>query len=263
MRDDSRSNLTVSAESAFAVELADRALLADQSSLIGRLMPEEPRRRMVIELAVGYLLILAAIWTPRPWQGMFSLIVLAWVVAITCISFDGWRPMGLRLAGLLRSLWVVILALELSGLAVLLARRLHTLDSPVGAALLVKNFWGYGVWSFMQQFLLQDFFLLRLLHLLPSKKAAILAAAALFALAHLPNPLLTAVTLLWGAIACMIFLRYRNIYALGMTHAILGISLAVTVPGPVDHNMRVGLGYLRYQPGQHRHALTVSRPIPS
>ena len=73
-----------------------------------------------------------------------------------------------------------------------------------------------------------------------------MAAACLFSAAHLPNPLLTPVTLLWGFAACLLFLRYRNLYPLALAHAILGIAIAITIPGPVDHNMRVGLGYLTY-----------------
>jgi membrane protease YdiL (CAAX protease family) len=71
-------------------------------------------------------------------------------------------------------------------------------------------------------------------------------AAVIFAVAHLPSPILTPVTLIWGFAACLLFLRYRNLYPLAMAHAILGISIAITIPGPVDHNMRVGLGYLTY-----------------
>ena len=57
-------------------------------------------------------------------------------------------------------------------------------------------------------------------------------------------------TLLWGLTACFVFLRLRNLYPLAMAHAIFGISIAITIPGPVVHNMRVGLGYFTYhQPG--------------
>jgi membrane protease YdiL (CAAX protease family) len=68
----------------------------------------------------------------------------------------------------------------------------------------------------------------------------------LFSLAHLPNPILTVITIFWGLASCMYFLRYRNLYTLVVAHAILGIAAAVCVPGPVIHNMRVGLGYLTY-----------------
>jgi hypothetical protein len=40
-----------------------------------------------------------------------------------------------------------------------------------------------------------------------------------------------------------------------IAHAILGITVAITVPGPVDHNMRVGLGYLTYDPHKQVHRM--------
>ena len=80
--------------------------------------------------------------------------------------------------------------------------------------------------------------------LLPTKKAAVMAAAGLFAFAHLPNPILTPVTLIWGLPPCWLFLRYRNLYTLALAHAIFGICIATTVPGPITHHMKVGLGLL-------------------
>ena len=82
---------------------------------------------------------------------------------------------------------------------------------------------------------------------MPRRTSAVLATAGIFALAHLPNPILTPLTLLWSLAACLIFLRHHNLYPLAMAHAILGICIAITVPGSVSHNMRVGLGYLQYR----------------
>jgi hypothetical protein len=50
----------------------------------------------------------------------------------------------------------------------------------------------------------------------------------------------------------VVFLRYRNLYPLALAHAILGITVAITIPGPMMHNMRVGLGYLKYHEA-HKH----------
>ena len=75
-------------------------------------------------------------------------------------------------------------------------------------------------------------------------------AASLFAAAHLPSPILTVLTLVWGSAACLLFLKYRNLYTLGIVHAILGVTVAVSLPAPVIRNMRVGLGYVTY--GRHR-----------
>jgi membrane protease YdiL (CAAX protease family) len=205
------------------------------------------RQRDLTELAVGYALILLVIWTPRPLQQLFYIAATAWIVIVTIISFDGRKAMGLRLTNSLRSLWIVGVSFLLAAIAILIASHLETLQRPIDTSQFVKLYWGYAIWSCMQQFLLQGFFLLRLLRLLPTSTAAVTVATAMFALAHLPNPILTPMTVLWGFAACLLFLRYRNLYPLAISHAILGICVGITVPGPIDHNMRVGLEYLTYQ----------------
>jgi hypothetical protein len=202
--------------------------------------------RPLLELAIGYSLVLATIWTPRPYQRWLYLAAVLWVVATTVLSFPGWAAMGFRLRGFAASMWVVLAALVVSIGAVLVAIRLDSLRHPVSTRTWVMTFGGYTVWSFVQQFLLQGYFLFRLLRILPRREWAALVAAGIFAVAHLPNPILTPITLLWGICACFVFLRCRNVYPLALAHAILGITVAVTIPGPVVHNMRVGLGYLRY-----------------
>jgi len=208
------------------------------------------KRRDLAELAIAYGLILIVVWTPRPWQRFLWLVAAAAVAIMISISFDGLEAMGLRRANFFRSLWVVGAAILVAAAAILAAASLHTLHLPCTLVLFIKVYWTYALWAGVQQFLLLGFFLPRFLRLLPGSKSAALLAAVLFALAHLPSPVLTPITFLWGLAACLIFLHYRNLYPLAMAHAILGITIAITVPGPVDHNMRVGLGYLTY----HRHA---------
>jgi membrane protease YdiL (CAAX protease family) len=105
---------------------------------------------------------------------------------------------------------------------------------------------GYLLWAFEQQFILQDYFLFRLLRTLPNEYSAVVGAALLFSTAHIPNPVLMAVTLVFGLASCALFLHYRNLYALGLVHGILGLCVAISVPNAVTHHMTVGLGYLRY-----------------
>ena len=106
---------------------------------------------------------------------------------------------------------------------------------------------GYVLWTLYQQFLLQDFFLSRLSSVL-SSNAAIGVAAVLFSLAHLPNIPLCLATLVWGAVSCALFRRYRNLYVLGLAQGMLGLCFAVCIPDVWLHHMRVGLGFLRYHP---------------
>lgn len=206
-----------------------------------------------MELAVGYGWIVAVLWTPRPLQTVLYFFAIVLFLVLFWRSFAGWPAMGLRTANLLRSSWVVVAAFLLAAVAVLISLRLGMLHVPHGPMRFLKRYSGYVVWAFAQQILLLDFFLMRLLRRMPGRKSAVLATAGIFALAHVPNPVLAPLTLLWGVIACVLFLRYCNLYPLALAHAIFGICIAITVPGPTSHHMRVGLGYLQYRPPAHPH----------
>jgi membrane protease YdiL (CAAX protease family) len=210
-------------------------------------------QRDLVELAVGYTLIMATIWTANPAQRVLYWLAFIWIIATSWASRVGWTGLGLGSKGMLQSLWVIGVALLLSGCAILIAWRTHTLHRLHGPTPLLLHGWGYIAWSIMQQFILQSYFLMRLLRLLPGKAAAVITASVIFALAHLPNPILTPITMVWGAIACVLFLRYRNIYTLGIAHGIMGLCVAVTVPNSLHRHMRVGLGYLRYHPHRQDH----------
>jgi membrane protease YdiL (CAAX protease family) len=195
-----------------------------------------PKRRKAwdyIELSFGFSLILAVIWTPRPLQRWFYFGAIAWFALSIVISFPGWKAMGCHIAGFWRSLWVVGVAVVMAVTATLLASNLHTLHHPDAPIQWVKTFGGYTVWALMQQFLLQGYFLLRLVRVLPSATWAAVIAATVFALAHLPNPILTPITLLWRLVASLVFLRSRNIYPLAIAHEIFGICVAITVPASI------------------------------
>jgi hypothetical protein len=170
----------------------------------------------------------------------------------------GWR-------GLIPSLWILPAAIALAALSIFIAAKIGTLHSLYKGNF--KHVAGYLLWTTYQQFLLQDYFMPRALRLLSihlassevvsikvvplkavsSETAAVALTAVLFSLAHLPNLVLTAATLVWGAVSCVLFRRYRNLYALGVAQCLLGLCFAVCVPDALNHHLRVGLGYLRYR----------------
>ena len=229
-------------------------VVEDSDSKCTAVIDAPPERRPLwefCELSVSYALILAVIWTPRPLQRWLYWLAIAWFVFSICVTFPGWKAMGCTIAGFWRSAWVVGVALVLAAVAMTLASDLHTLHRPNGFTQWILAFGGYTVWSLAQQFLLQGYFLARLVRLLPSATLAAATAAFIFALAHLPNPILTVLTMVWGLAACLVFLKARNLWTLAMAHAIFGICVAVTVPAATIHNMRVGLGYLRYRTPRH------------
>jgi len=199
-----------------------------------------------LELAICYALILLVIWTPRPPQRFVFWIAFAWILATTLVNRPDANTLGLRLSGLRSLLWIAAGGLFFAGVLVGIAFELHTLHPLHGAGPLALHLAGYLLWAFEQQFILQDYFLLRLVRILPNESAAAIAAAVLFSTAHLPNLVLTMATLVWGIVACTLFLRYRNLYPLGLVHGILGLCVAISVPDAITHHMTVGLGYLHY-----------------
>lgn len=204
------------------------------------------RRRDFLELSGIYGLILLVIWTPTRYQAAMWCIAAVITIAVLAISFEGLESMGMCKANLYRSLWGVGLAAGVAVAAVALADRLHTLHTPATLASSLRHYLGYALWATVQQIILQCFFLMRSLRLMGNATMAAVFSACLFSMAHLPNPVLSVITLVCGVAACLFFLHYRNVWPLAAAHALLGIAIAITVPVNLDHNMRVGIGYLTY-----------------
>jgi len=206
--------------------------------------PEPGSARDLLELILGYGLIVFILWVPEFPQRILSPIALFVTLAIVLARRPSQHDLGVSRRGLARSWWIFPAALGLAITSLLVAKRIGTLHPLYRSDF--KHVAGYILWTLYQQFLLNDYFMPRLMRLLGSKNAAIGMAAVLFAAAHLPNLPLTAATLVWGLISCALFYRYRNLYALGLAQGLLGLCFAVCVPDALHHHLRVGLGYLRY-----------------
>lgn len=201
--------------------------------------------RTLAELCLGFIAIMIVLWLPTREQLIFGPIALLIPAVLVFWKRPDVNELGLGWRPLLSSLWILPAAVALAFLGVFLAQSagtFHELYKPDFA-----HIGGYLVWTIYQQFLLQDYFMPRLTRVL-STDAAIALAAVLFAFAHLPNVPLTVATLIWGAISCALFRRYRSIYILGITQGLLGLCFAVCVPDVFLHHMRVGLGYYHYHP---------------
>jgi membrane protease YdiL (CAAX protease family) len=202
------------------------------------------RARDLTELLLGYGAVVGVIWTPEPLQHFLAPLVLALTLSVVLARRQSRDELGLGRPGLLTSLWILPAAFALAAVSIFVAAKIGTLHPLYKADF--AHISGYVLWTIYQQFLLQDYFMDRLLRLLSSQSAAVTVAGTLFAAAHLPNLPLTAATLVWGIVSCALFRRYRNLWALGLAQGLLGLCFAVCVPDALHHHLRVGLGYLRY-----------------
>ncbi len=199
--------------------------------------------RSLIEVAFVYGLILFAVWTP---QGQLnrtvSLAALIATIVLTGLSQYSVRDLGisqpLKSAGVMIGFGTLLVLM-----IIILGLMTRSLGPP--QPLPLHRAWQYAIWALLQEFLLQSFLYLRLESLF-GRRPAVIIAAGLFALAHIPSPLLTILSFLGGLFFCEMFCRYRNIFPLGVLHAALGLTIASIFPDHILHHMRVGLGYLMY-----------------
>jgi hypothetical protein len=98
----------------------------------------------------------------------------------------------------------------------------------------------FVAWGTVQQFLLQSNIVIRLIQILRNKNNAIVAAGTIFALLHASNIPLMVLTFVVGLVCCILFLRHRNIFTLGITHGVMALMVySMLVPGVMD-NFRTG-----------------------
>lgn len=226
--------------------------------------PRPSSFRDLAELIFGFGFILLILWVPTSLQRVLSPIALVGTLAVVLLGHStvhsadkngpaseegsndhpGANELGLGLRGLIPSLWILPAAALLTIVSVLIARKIGTLHPLYKGDF--KHVAGYVMWTCYQQFLLQDYFMPRLLRLLNNVACSVVITGILFSVAHLPNISLALVTLVWGIVSCALFRRYRNLYALGLAQGLLGLAFAICVPDAWHHHLRVGLGYLLY-----------------
>ena len=200
--------------------------------------------RAYLELFLGWALLEAALWSTGKEQVLLGLGALATMAAFNYASHVSAAEQGFSTRANRRGLWVVAVAVVLSaGMlgAGAIAGTLHPLYG------LRTPFWhalGYGVWALVQEWMSLGFVLVRL-ERMTRGRFAILGCALIFSLAHVPNTALMATTFVMSGIFVLVFRRYRALYPLAVSHALLGMSLALSVPPPVLHFMRVGAAYFR------------------
>lgn len=190
-------------------------------------------------------------------EQVFRGILIVLILSFLCLSYyirrDPWKELGIRADNLLasgRECLVVVLVFMCVAVGVVLAfPQAFSFDAYLarGSYIITRDIVESLLFGFVQQFLLQSLFLVCALQIFRNKYTAALVSAALFSIIHAPNLRLMALTLVFGFLCSLLFLRHRNVFTLGITHGVvkevvrvLFVSVLASKVGYYDYNLRVG-----------------------
>jgi len=151
------------------------------------------------------------------------------------------KQIGFRVDNFLPALRLLFLPTVIAVAAILVAgwlRNQHLNFTPLRPRFILVP-----LWALFQQYALQGFINRRVQIVLGAGWKSILIVAVIFSALHLPNPVLTVLTLIGGILWAGVYQRQPNLFALAISHTIASIVLALTLAQNLFLNLRVGFKY--------------------
>jgi membrane protease YdiL (CAAX protease family) len=152
------------------------------------------------------------------------------------------REIGWRLDNFWQAARVLLLPVLAAGLIIVGIGWLSKSLRYDGAQMLEYAVW-LPLWGLLQQYVLQGFVNRRAQMLYGPGWRSVLLVALIFALLHLPNPWLALATFTGGIIWAYVYQRAPNLIALALSHALMSMLLAFSLPASTINSLRVGIKY--------------------
>ena len=152
------------------------------------------------------------------------------------------RDLGFRLDTFPRAVLLLVPVMIVASIALIIIGWLSgglRVRLLAGKGIILTPLWGF-TWGLLQQYVLQGFINRRVQLFLGRGVRSVLVVACIFALLHLPNPVLTLATLAGGVLWAAVYQRAPSLYALALSHSVMTWVLISTLPASALKGLRIG-----------------------
>jgi membrane protease YdiL (CAAX protease family) len=170
-------------------------------------------------------------------------VLLSLVLMICSHRFygEGLKEIGFRFDHFIAACRLLLLPTLIALIAIALVS--WALNGSLTIKLIRPRFTFLPLWALFQQYALQGYINRRSQVVLGQTWRSVLLVAFVFAILHLPNLPVAALTFIGGALWAAVYQRRPNLFAIALSHSLASLALALLSPESTVESLRVGFKF--------------------